>query len=215
MPTLAGGPISPMAARVYGWAAIAAPILLLLSTVTFITEGDGINDGVFGGTIGVWSCFALAVAFAGILRILEPAAPTAAPILTAVGLTGFAAGVAFNVQAIFTAHFGPEIDDFLDTVDGSDTIAILAFLPWGLLTPVTLAATGAVLWRTRSVPRRSAGLLMVGGVLFVASRPARIEPLAVLADCTLVAALAPIGWTIRAPRRRPATPTDPLPAAAT
>ncbi|MGH9136189.1 MAG: hypothetical protein ACRD0G_03970 [Acidimicrobiales bacterium] len=196
MNSLDSGAVSPTAARIYGAAAIVAPILLLASTVTYITAGDGINDGVLGGTIGVWSCFALAIAFVGLLRLLEPAAPKAAPILTIVALTGFAAGVAFNVQAIFTAYFGPQIDDFMDTVDGSDAIAVLAFLPWGWFAPVTFAATGIVLWRTRSTTRWSAGLLVAAGVLFIASRPARIDPLAVISDVVLILALAPIGWSI-------------------
>ncbi len=209
MSTLDPTALSPAAARICGAAAIIAPILLLASTVTYITAGDGINDGVLGGTIGVWSCFALAIAFVGLLRLLEPAAPTAAPVLTIVALTGFAAGVAFNVQAIFTASFGPQIDDFMDTVEGSDAIAILAFLPWGWFAPVTFAATGILLWRTRGTNHRSAGLLTAAGVLFIASRPARIDPLAVISDVVLILALAPIGWSILTRRITPAVAPSP------
>ena len=122
-------------------------------------------------------------------------------------------GVAFNVQAIFTAHFGPQIDDFMEVVEGSDLIAILAFLPWGWLVPVIFAATGIVLWRTRTVPRWSAGLLVAAGVLFIASRPARVDALAVVGDCVTILAMVPIGWSILA-RVREATPVPaPAPAA--
>lgn len=188
--------ISPTAARITGWALVIAPILLLASTVAYIAHGAGINDGVLGGTIGVWSGFAFIVAFAGLLRLVEPTAPRAAPILALIAATGWAAGIAFNVQAIFVSLFGPDIDQFMDTVDGTDSLAILAFLPWGWFAPISLLAIGILLWRTDIVPRTSSALLIAGAVLFLASRPARIDPVAVLADCVVILALAPIGWAI-------------------
>jgi hypothetical protein len=54
---------------------IAAPIVFLLSDVAYIVDGNGINNGVLGGTIGVWSTFLLGWAFIGISRALEPVAP--------------------------------------------------------------------------------------------------------------------------------------------
>lgn len=195
--------VSPTAGRILGAALIAAPIVLLASTVAFITEGSGINNGVLGGTIGVWSCFALALAFIGLLRLVEPAAPTAAPILTIVAVIGFVAGAAFNVHAIFSATSGTEIEKFFENVEGADAIAILAFLPWGWFAPVTFAATGILLWRTCSTPRSTAALLVAAGVLFISSRPARIEPLAVVGDVTLILALVPLGWSILLRRNTP------------
>lgn len=198
--------MSPVAARIHGLATIAAPLLLLASTIAFIYEG-GINDGIVGGTIGVWSIFALVVGFAGIYRMIEPKAPRAAPFFMAASLVGFTAGVAFNVQAMYLNAYGTDLLDDISTGRLADAPAVgmFAFLPWGLLTPVGLVATGVLLWRTRVVPTWSAALLVLGGILFVASRPQRVEALALVADGTLVLALAPIGWSMLT-RTRAAAP---------
>jgi glucan phosphoethanolaminetransferase (alkaline phosphatase superfamily) len=201
----AQGTLSPSAARIHGWAIMLAPLLLLASTVTFIYEG-GINNGVVGGTIGVWSTFAFAIGIAGIYRLLEPRAPRIAPVFMAIALIGFVGGAAFNIQAMYLAGYGNDLltDITEGRLAGASTIGTFAFLPWGLLVPVTLVATGILLWRTRTVPTWSAALLVLGGVLFVASRPARIDPLALAADAVLVLALAPIGWSMMT-RSRQAT----------
>lgn len=187
--------LNPMAARVYGWAIIVAPLLLLASTAAYLSVGGGINDGVLGGTIGVWSCFAFAIAFVGILRLLEPSAPRIAPILTAVALMAFAGGgVAFNIQALNLGAFG---NDFLETnLDGADAVGIFAFLPWGLFVPLTFVLTGIMLWRTRAVARWSSALFIASGIMFVSARPARIDVLALTADAVIVLALVPIGWAM-------------------
>lgn len=194
---------SPTAARVHGWATILAPVLLLASTLAFISE-DGINDGVAGGTIGVWSTFAFVIAFAGVYRMIEPRLPRIGPIFMALTLIGFTAGAAFNVQAMYFGAYGTDL--LADLSDGrlpnEPAVGVFAFLPWGLLVPVTLIATGILLWVSRTVPKWSAALLIAGGVLFVASRPERIDALAIAADLVLVAAMAPIGWALM--RRRQA-----------
>lgn len=189
------GTLTPFGARVYGIAVIVAPLLFLASTVAYITEGNGINDGVLGGTIGVWSAFASVLAFAGILRLMEPTAPRRAMLLTLLALVAMASGVAFNVQAISLALLGPETE-ILDVVEGSDGIAVLAFLPWGLFVPLSFVLTGIALWRTETVPVWSGVLFIAAGVLFVASRPERIDVLAVIGDITMIAAMAPIGWAM-------------------
>ncbi|MGP3921025.1 hypothetical protein [Nonomuraea sp. 10N515B] len=189
--------LSPTAARLHGWATIIAPVLLLASTLAFISE-DGINDGVIGGATGVWSTFAFVVAFAGVYRTLEPRLPRIGPIFMALTLIGFTAGTAFNVQAMYYGAYGTDL--LADISEGrlpeAPTVGIFAFLPWGLLAPATLVATGILLWVTRSVPMWSAALLILGGVLFVASRPERINTLAIIADVVLILAMAPIGWTL-------------------
>lgn len=201
---------SPMARRIYGGAAIAGPALLLASTIAYATEGNDINDGVLGGAIGVWSCFTLLVAVVGLLRLSEHLAPRAAPILATAATIGFTAGAGFNVQAVNLAYFGPD-HDFVEVVEGSDSIGILAFLPWGLFAPAALIGTGLLLWRTGAVARWSAALVLAGGVGFVASRPERIVPIAIAADSLLLLGLVPVGLSLlRHGRARPA----PLVAAA-
>jgi len=193
---------SPAASRVFGVATIAAPVLLLASTVAYLAE-DGINDGVIGGMVGIWSAFALAVSFAGIYRMIESRAPRIGPIFGAIAIVAFTAGTVFNLQAMFTAAYGTDLlaDVTEGGLPGVPSIAFLAFLPWGLLAPVSFVATGILLWRTRVVATWSAAALVLGGVLFVASRPQRIEPLAVACDVVLLVALVPIGWAMLA--RRP------------
>lgn len=192
---------SPTAARVHGWAAILAPVLLLASTLAFIAE-DGINDGVLGGTFGVWSTFAFVIAFAGVYRRIEPRLPRIGPIFMALTLVGFTAGTAFNVQAMYYGAYGTDLlaDLSEGRLPGEPAVGVFAFLPWGLLVPVSLVATGILLWVSRAVPKWSAALLILGGVLFVASRPERIDVLAIIADVVLVAAMVPIGWALM--RRR-------------
>lgn len=202
--------INPTLARMSGVAAILAPILLLVSTIAYITDGGGINDGRVGGTVGVWSALAFAVAFAGISWAIEPRAPRAAPLLLISGFIGWAAGVGFNVDAILSAEFGREA---VDTATEDHPFTLLAYVPWGWFAPLSVTATGVVLWRTRAFSRPSAALLVVAGVLFIASRPARIEPLAVIADCVAIVALVPIGWKLLASRPIPvssATAAAPL-----
>lgn len=191
-----GGSLSPFAARVFGIAIIVGPLLLLASTVAYVTAGEGVNEGVLGGTVGVWSVLALGIAFVGLLRLVEPHAPRAAVVLTVIALIGFPAGVAFNVDAVFVGLIPDLRDEIDDAMTGGDAIAIFAFLPWGLFAPLTLVLTGIVLWRTRAVARWSAILLVAGGVLFVASRPERIDVLAVIADLVIIAGMAPIGWAL-------------------
>lgn len=185
---------SPTAARAYGVAAIVAPLLMLGSTLAFLGE-KGINNGVVGGTIGVWSGFAFVVAFAGVYRMIEPRMPRVGPIFMVVTLIGFATGAAFNVQAMYLDAYGTDLltDVTEGGVSGAPVLGAFAFLPWGWLVPVGLVATGVLLWRSRTAPVWSAALLAVYGVLFVIARPERIDALAVAADVLLLAAMLPIG----------------------
>jgi hypothetical protein len=182
--------------RVYGIAMILAPLLFLASTIAFIVEGDGMNEGVLGGTIGVWSVFAILIAFLGLLRLMEPKAPRAAAILTVLACCGFPAGVAFSIDAILTGALSVEVNEAIDAGFDDAPIAILAFIPWGWFGPLSFLLVGIMLWRTRAVPTWNGALLAATGVLFVVSRMERLDALAVVSDLVLLAALAPIGWRL-------------------
>lgn len=193
--TMTESNLPPTFARITGFAAILAPVLLLVSTVAYLTAGGGINDGVLGGTVGVWSCIAFAVASMGICRLAEPHAPRAAPIVTVVAFAGWVGGAAFNVQAMFLEKYG---NDFLadvtgDEAAGSEWVGFFAFLPWGWMAPLGFILMGWLLWRTRVVATWVAGLLALGGVLFVTGRPARIDVVAVSTDLVLTTALVMVG----------------------
>jgi hypothetical protein len=203
--------MSPLAARIYGVAAIVGPLLLAASTTAYILEGEEINRGVLGGTIGVWASFAMIIALVGVLRLLEVNRPRAAPILTIFALTGFAAGIAFSMDAIFAAIVGPDLDAALDAAidEGSGAISILAYLPWGWFAPLSLILLGIFLWRSRTTTWWTGALLILGGVLFVVGQMERIGAIALAADVVLLLALAPIGWTLLTQARRAVTAGDP------
>jgi hypothetical protein len=122
--------------------------------------------------------------------------------------------VAFNVQAIFLAASGQDLLLAIieGPVEGPEAIAILAFLPWGWFAPITFVATGVLLWRTRATSRWQGALLVVAGVLFVASRPEQVTVLALIADAALIVALLPIGWAMLT-AARPAAAVGPVRAA--
>jgi hypothetical protein len=189
--------MSPLAARVYGVAAFLGPLLLLAATIGFIVEGEGINHGVLGGTIGVWSAFTMIIAMMGVLRLLEVNRPRAAPILTILAVSGFAAGSAFDVEAAFRAMV-PGFDDAVNASvdDGSGAIAIFMFIPWGWFAPLSLILLGIFLWRSRTSPWWTGALMIAGGVLFVVGQMERVGLLAAVSNVVLLLAFAPIGWTL-------------------
>ncbi|MGE3286299.1 MAG: DUF4386 family protein [Pseudonocardia sp.] len=199
--------LSPRAARIHGVATVLAPVLLLASSLVHVLSEGGINNGMWGGIIGVWSALAFVVAFVGLCRVLEPAAPGAAPVVLVFGLLGWAAGSAFAVNAIHAAVHGQDL--LFEATEGlADPAVLLAFLPWGWFAPLSFVLLGWLLWRTGTGPRWAAALLAVGGLLFVIGRPAEIDAIAVAADVALLLALVPLGvrmitGSLVAPERSP------------
>lgn len=188
--------------RIAGTAAVLGPLLLLASSLMFLFVENGVNDGVLGGTVGMWSCFAPAVAVPGVLRAVEPVAPRAAPRVALVATTGFVAGAAFNIQAIYGA--ATEIF-LLDRIgDGVPPLGLLAFLPWCWFAPLGPVLTGWLL--LRAGVRVPGALLVVAGVLFVIGRPGTIGAVVLASDGALIAGLVPLGVALatgRFPIRRP------------
>ncbi|MGD9529129.1 hypothetical protein [Pseudonocardia sp.] len=204
--TDAAAVLSPTAARIHGWAVILGPLLLLASTLAFLTEG-GVNAGALGGVIGVWSVFTLAIGFVGLHRLLEPLAPRAAPVVLAIGLIGFTAGAAFNLLAVVEAPPATAPVAFDAAVVNHGPFVLLALLPWGWFAPLTFVLTGILLLRTGLAARWSALLMVVAGLLFLVGRPARIDAVALAADVALVVAMVPLGWAMVSAARRAVVPT--------
>ena len=190
------------APRLLGLAVIAAPIVFLLSDIAYITAGNGINNGLLGGTIGVWSCFLLGLTFVAISRVLEPVAPRGAVALLLMAIPAASAGAAFNVNAMHWDHFGNDIVDAAFSDSGA-TVAILAFLPWGWFAPASLVVAGVLVWRTQVLPSWAGAMTAIAGVLFVSARPANIDALAMVADVAMVLGLVPIGLAMLSGRRAP------------
>jgi len=189
--------------RLFGAAVVVAPVLLLLSTVVYITTGGGVNDGVAGGTIGIWTCFLFVIGYVGIARALEPAAPKASLVLAVLAIVGLMTGYGYNLEAIHAEHLGEDIW----STSFDNPLGYLAFDPWGLFLPLALVLTAFLIWRTPVFPVATAVPLLLGGLLFVPSREAGIAPLAVVADVGLVLGLVPIGLAMLArPQPSAATP---------
>ena len=86
--------------RIAGVALIAGPLLLLASTIAYVTQGDGMNDGELGGAIQVWAMIGLALGGIGLARSLEPHAPRAAAVITVLVVIGAAGGVGYGIDSI-------------------------------------------------------------------------------------------------------------------
>ncbi len=186
-------PASYPGQRLLAVAAVAGPVVFLLSDVAYLTAGNGINNGVLGGTIGVWSVFLLGWAFLGISRALEPAAPRGALTLLVLAVPMVAGGAAFNVNGIHWDHFG---NDFMGVTDGDAAFGFLAFLPWGWFAPASFVVAGIFVWRTAIAPRWAAALTGLTGLLFISARPAQVDALAIVCDVTMVLGMVPIGLAL-------------------
>lgn len=188
-------PASYLGQRLLALAVVAAPVVFLVADVAYVTAGNGINNGVLGGTIGVWSCFVFVWAFIGLSRALEQAAPRGALALLILAVPAFAGGgVAFNVEALHRDLFGNStLEAALLDGDPGAMIGFFAFLPWGWLAPASFVLLGVLVWRTTVFPRWAGALTALGGVLFIAARPQDFDALAIAADVVLVAGLVPLG----------------------
>ncbi|WP_420112985.1 hypothetical protein [Pseudactinotalea sp.] len=180
----------------------AAPVLLLASTVAFITLGAGINHGLVGGVVTIWSVLAFAVAFVGCARILELRMPRGSRFVTFGAAALAVGGAAFGIDAIYADVL--LTDHQIDAAAAVDAhpLSALAYLPWGWFMPITCIVTGALLWRARLLPWWHGLAFALGGVLFVTGRPARIDAVAIITDLVLIAAF----WLLA---MRPPTGTAP------
>lgn len=174
--------------RLMGAATVAAPVLLLLSTISYISAGNGMNDGEAGGAIQVWAMIAFGLVTVSLARLLEPAAPRAAATLTVVGLIGAAGGVGYGIDSIQAAIFGTG-----SIQEADSAVAPLALQLPGVLFPVSLIGLGLMLARSGTVARWSGWTMAVGALLFPLSRIPDVEALAIAADAILVIALVPLG----------------------
>ena len=175
--------------RLSGAATVAAPVLLLLSTISYITAGDGMNAGEAGGAIQVWAMIAFALATVSLSRLLERPAPRAAAALTAIGLIGAAGGVGYGIDSIQAAIFHTGSIQETDSAVGP-----LALQLPGVLFPLSLIGLGVMLARTGVVARWSGWMLVAGALLFPLARIPDVEALAIVGDAMLLIALVPLGW---------------------
>jgi hypothetical protein len=173
---------SPFSTKVTGSALVVAPVLLLTSTVLYSTVGAGMNNSDIAGAVQVWAMVAFAIGLLGLVRHLEPSAPRAATLLAMLVLVGCAGGVGFGIDSMHAAL--PGGSNLLEAE--SSVFAPLGLAIPGALFPVSIAATGIALWRAGLISGLTTLPVVVGAVLFPASRFPSIEALAIAADLVLI-----------------------------
>lgn len=179
---------------------VLGPIILLASTIAYITNGDGMNEGETGGVLQVWAFIGLSVAVALLTRRFADVAPTASSLLLVAGLAGTASGVGYGIDSVQAAVFGTET-----LQETSSAAAPLALQLPGLLLPLALLGIGLMLARTKTAPSWAAITLVVGAVLFPLGRIPGIEAIALVSDAVLLLALG--GIAFGAARARVAAPS--------
>ncbi len=183
-------PLTTPRTRLLGAAMIAAPALLLASTVAH-TAGGGLGEDQAGGVIQVYAMAAFMVAVVGLTRACEGPFPRTAAVMLLIGAIGVAGGVAYGINSIYVDLGSIDLNE---NVEG--TAGPLALQLPGLLFPLTFVVLGVALARAQTEPRWCAIALAVAGVLFPISRIGGIEILAVIADAVFLLALVPLGWRI-------------------
>ena len=181
--------------RLFAGAMILGPLLLLGSSVAYVA-GGGLSNDELGGALQVYAFVALTVVAIGIARALEPALPRASSALLAFAVLGCGAGVGFGIDSIHAALPGGTGLEDADSAAG--TLAL--FVP-GAIFPLSFAALGVALWRTRVSPRAAGPLLVAASLLFPVANIPDSEAIAVAANALFVVALWPLGITwLRQPR---------------
>ncbi|GAA1745364.1 hypothetical protein [Luedemannella helvata] len=203
----AAGTAAPaLPTRIYGVAAVLAAILLVASTIAFIVRGgftnDAMNNGILGGTLVVWTVFALILTFAGVSRLMEPRFRRWSKALLILSAT-YAASVGFGLHSIDMEYYGRSFDADNELATGQQVIGFFAMYPWGALGPVTFILIGVLLWRAGQVPAWAGIVLVAGGVLFIPGREGNIG-LTVATDILLFVGLLAIARALLAAARRDA-----------
>ena len=178
--------------RILGLSLIAAPILLLISTLFHLGGSDKWSGTaqVHGIMLFIPAGFALASFFAR-------QAPRVAVVARSLVVLGSAGGIGYGVSraiigAAEDAGLGADVIAELTAIE--DTGIPLALNALGLLFPLAFAFVGFNLWRTRVVPRW-AGLAMVAAAFaFPFTRIPDIAQLYPVSDLLFVISFGFLGF---------------------
>jgi hypothetical protein len=193
--------------RLTGAAAVAGPILVLASTVAYVTVGGGLNEGELGGAIQVWAFAILGVAVLGLARTVERSVPGTAALLSVLAVVGAAVGGGYGIDSMQAAVNGTEA-----LAHGSEPAVVLGLLLPGLLAPISLVVLGITLTRHGGAGIRG-WLLVAAAVLFPVSRIPDVAAIAIVSDLLLVASMGSIGLQLLTGRDRSTHSSVPAPAA--
>ena len=181
----AGAAPAPLT-RLIGATFIAAPLVLLASSVAF-AAGSEPARGVLQFYAAALFMFVL-VTLAQTVAAVPRAPPWRSPCSAVVGMT---AGAGFAVDNIH----GALLDDAYLVDDGGTAGILVAQLP-GLMGPIAWVGFGVALLQAGVQPRWSGWALIAGGLLFPVSRIGEIAPLAIADDLIFLCALAPLGLAV-------------------
>lgn len=184
--TTAAGPAVNSRTRLLGAALIAAPLLLLASSLASAAGAEATR-----GVLGFYAFAVFALVVVTLTQSFAATLPRAAAALTVLGVLGAAAGVGFSIDAIHSTL--PNSVELID--DGGTAGVFVANVP-GLMGPLAWIGIGIALLRSGVQPRWCGAALVVAGLLFPVSRIGDIAALAVVDDLIFLLALAPLGWAI-------------------
>ena len=173
-------------ARLLGAALVAAPLLLLASSVAWLAGSDATR-----GVLGFYAFAAFALVVVTLTQSFADTLPRAAAALTVVGMLGAAAGVGFSIDAIHST-----LPDSVELIDAGGTAGVLVANVPGLMCPLAFVGIGIALLRSGVQPRWCGVALVVAGALFPLSRIGDVAALGALDDLIFLFALAPLGLAI-------------------
>ncbi|MGF1473789.1 MAG: hypothetical protein ACFB50_18865 [Rubrobacteraceae bacterium] len=181
--------------RVFGACMIAAPLLLLLSSVAYWT-GGGPDSSTLGASIQVYAMFLFIPVVLGLSRLLWARAPRLAVAGRLLAIFGCVGGVGYGVARAFQAAAEQAglgeaaLAELARIYDFG--LPLILNLP-GVIFPLSMALLGVALWRTRAVPAWVGLLLALAGVGFPISRIPELQLLYYVADGLFIASLGWIG----------------------
>ncbi len=171
-------------------AMIAAPVLLLASTIAYAAAGE-VGTGVVGGVIQVYAFAAFGLATAGLAwASVRAGSRRAVAWLVIVAALGVAGGAGYGINAIYAGLGASDLNS-----DGSLAGAIALQVP-GVLFPLSLIGFGVLLARLKAVPWLLGGLLAVAAASFPAGRIPKVGAVALATDLLLIVALVGVAWVL-------------------
>lgn len=183
--------------RLHGLCLIAAPVLMVASTLSWRDDSLGLR----GGVLATYAFTCWIGVFLGFTSRLTPRMPRFALAAAPVAILGCVAGANFGVEGVVEGALGiADLTSALLThADGPQRAAVtlVFFLP-GLLFPVSILIHAIALRRATVIPLWCSILMALGAITFPTSRIPRIQELAMLSDALL---LIPLLWLgTRSPR---------------
>lgn len=188
--------------KALGLALILGPVLITMAAITFVMGINITPDGVGSvteGIIGYYGTILFILIYLELARLLGQKAPYFGIFCGLTGLLGAACGVmAFGDRIQRGRLVAAGIDDTLyQTIQSTETSALLAIGLICLLFPLTSILLGSGFLRTKTMPSWTAIALILAGVCFAGAQMTEtafgLNVLYPLSGVLWLAALAPIG----------------------